>query len=107
MRVRSRGPASASVALLLALMVLAGVQSIAAHVAVTWRSAVVSFDSPVTQVADEAASQTLAAEDPGRFYREQATGTSRVSGRARADATDARPSIPALRSRLTRSPPAA
>jgi hypothetical protein len=89
---------------LLALLALAGAEHATAQLAIIWRAVVVSWDNPLTQLHDEAASQgTLSAGPP----RQAGVGVVLVpSGRlpfpAWGDDVDQTP----VTSQLTRSPPA-
>jgi len=58
------------VAGLLALLLLACAQQAGATLGILWRAIVLSWDSPATQLQDEAASQGVACADGARQARE-------------------------------------
>jgi hypothetical protein len=77
-----------------------------AELSIFWRAAVVSWDSPATQLQDELAVQGIAYADVARQIREHTACVVALSGRLGV-VPPARSDDPALGSRLTRAPPAA
>lgn len=102
---RRRAPIG-SVVLLAVLLVLAQAHFVVGLFGPLWRTAVMSWDNPATQVVDELACESLTHTDPSREAREHAVLAPRACGgihpRSQVSA-----SSPSLRSRLTRSPPSA
>ena len=58
-----------SVALLLSALALAHTQDVGARLGIIWRVAVLSWDSPATQMADEIATGKVTSTDPTRDAR--------------------------------------
>lgn len=90
---------------LLALLLLAGVQQASATLAIFWRGAVLSWDSPASQWQDELASQGATWADA----RRQAQGhlaTLTPCGRLPVPPASAGPDSPPAAAAHTRSPPA-
>jgi hypothetical protein len=90
---------------LLALLLLAGAQQASATLAIVWRSAVLSWDSPTSQWQDELASQGAAGADP----RGQAHGHLAAlgpGGRLTVPGASRSPDGPVAAADHTRSPPA-
>lgn len=90
---------------LLALLLLAAVQQASATLAIVWRGAVLSWDSPASQWHDELASQGATWAD----LRRQAQGhlaTLTPSGRLPVPPASAGPDSPPGPAAHTRSPPA-
>jgi hypothetical protein len=89
---------------LLVLLALGCVQQAHAGLAILWRATVVSWDSPVTQLQDEAASQGAVHDDPVGHARARlaaAIGSTHMA----LPATPDRATQPALDAALTRAPP--
>lgn len=97
---------TAAVVSLTALLALAQVHFVVAHFGPLWRTALLSWDSPATQIEDELACESLPHTDPSREPREHALLAPRRCGAVHAGSGIV-PSSPALPSRLTRSPPPA
>lgn len=103
---RRSGITLGAVVLLATLLALAQAHFVVGIFGPLWRTAVMSWDNPASQVVDELACESLTHTDPSREAREHAVLAPRACGgiNARSQVTA---SSPALRSRLTRSPPAA
>jgi hypothetical protein len=95
-----------SVALLATLLALAQAHFVLGVLGPLWRTAVVSWDNPASQVVDELACESLPHTDPSREAREHAALAPRPCGDVHARSQVAAPG-PTLRSRLSRSPPSA
>lgn len=95
-----------SVAILVALLTLAQAQAVLGLFGTLWRTAVVSWDNPATQVVDELACQTLPHTDSAREAHAHTVLATRPSGKIHASAPAAAAG-PALPSRFSRSPPSA
>jgi len=94
------------VVLLAALLALAQAHFVLGLFGPLWRTAVMSWDNPATQVVDELACESLPHGDPSREAREHAVLAPRPCGDIQARSQVAA-SSPTLRSRLSRSPPSA
>jgi hypothetical protein len=90
---------------LLALLSVALVQQSAARLGIVWRLAVVSWDSPATQLEDEVASQGLLHDDPARRARAHALAALVPADRLWLPAPPSGPRAVAGLARLTRAPP--
>jgi hypothetical protein len=93
------------VALLTLLAICQGLDA-CAELSIFWRAAVVSWDSPTTQLQDELAVQGIAYADVARQIREHTARVVAPSGRLGVFPPPARSDDLALGSRLTRAPPA-
>ena len=103
MRTRSIGARLALSGLLLGLLLLAGTQHVSAGLGILWRTSVVSWDHPSSQLNDEVATQGATYSDPIRQALSALDGAAcqrlhvpSCGGVVRTLAGD---------SRLTRSPP--
>src|SRR5262245_33227633 len=96
------------VCLTLVLLVgLAAFQAADASTRILWRFAVLSWDSPVTQVFDELLCESSPPSQAGAEAGQSTRLAVRASGRLPADSIAPHPESPALSSGITRSPPAA
>jgi hypothetical protein len=93
-------------ALLCSALALAQAESSLAQLGILWRTTLLSWDSPATQILDEVASQTAPASDPSRQAADSVAGGGAVKRRQLLDRFRA-PTEPGLRRQLSRSPPAA
>lgn len=91
----------------LALVVVWLGQASDARLWIVWRAAVVSWDSPATQLHDELASQSAVDLDAARHLREHVGAALGSLGVLAPAAGPARRDAVALGARLTRSPPVA
>ncbi|MGH7278252.1 MAG: hypothetical protein ACREJG_06140 [Candidatus Rokuibacteriota bacterium] len=93
----------APVLVLLALLCLATARHAEAHLHILWRAAVLSWDSPATQLHDEMIGQGVLYLDPARQALDSmvAPPTRPLHSAALRCAVDA----PSVESGLTRSPP--
>lgn len=96
-----------SVVLLLGLLALAHVQSRVAAVGVIWRTAVLSWDDPDTQLVEDLASQAAPVTDPSRLAHDHLRTAAQAHARAELPDSGEAPKHPALSGRITRSPPLA
>ena len=95
-----------SVVLLAVLLALAQAHFVVGIFGPLWRTAVMSWDNPASQVVDELACEGVTHTDPSREAREHAVLAPLACGRVHARSQVAA-SGPTLPSRLTRSPPSA
>lgn len=86
------------------LVVLDVAQETAAGLRIFWRSAVLSWDSPATELRDRAATEAGAHADPARQAREQLAGLPATGRLSLASRPDPAAGVPAA-SPLTRAPP--
>lgn len=103
MTMRRLGARLALSGLLFTLLLIAGGQHVSAGLGILWRSSVVSWDSPTTQLHDEAASQGATYSDPIRQALRALDGA--ACQRFHVLSCDGAARTPAADSRLTRSPP--
>jgi hypothetical protein len=103
---RSRRPLITATLLLAGLLVLAQTQWCLALVGIVWRSVVLSWDNPATQLVEDVASQAIPHTDPGRSLRDHAIAAARASARLRPAETPPGVHKPARSRGITRSPPA-
>ena len=102
---RSSGAALGAVAALAALLALGHVQFGLALLGLVWRTAAVSWDSPVTQLLDETAVQNVPHADPRRHLDDHVRRAFGVAGvLTHPDAPAALPGA-AFAAGLTRAPP--
>jgi hypothetical protein len=92
---------------LLALLMLAALEAPEASVRVLWRFAVLSWDSPATQVFDEIVCESSPPSQAGAEAQRATRLGARPSARLAPDTAAPRPGSPAPSSGITRSPPAA
>jgi hypothetical protein len=93
--------------LLALLLGVAAVQAAEASLRIVMRFAVLSWDSPATQVSDEMVCESSPPSQAGVEAGQGARLAVGASGRLAADPVAPHPSTPALSSGITRSPPAA
>lgn len=91
---------------LLALLSVAAVQHSAAELAIIWRAAILSWDSPATQLQDQVASQGVLSSDPAKQAGEHALAALAPAGLLALPDGVGRSGDLRGTSRLTRSPPA-
>lgn len=92
---------------LVALLLAGALQASDAHLWVVWRTALLSWDSPTSQLADALALQGAIHADGARRAREATLAAFRPAGLLRLPIRPALTRSAALSSRLTRAPPAA
>ena len=96
-----------SVVLLLSLLALAQVQAGLAVFGVIWRTAVLSWDDPDTQLVEDLASQAAPVANPSRLARDRLLSAAQAHSDVELpDSSDAL-QHPARNGRITRSPPLA
>ncbi len=93
-------------ALLCSALALAHAESGLAHLGILWRTTLLSWDSPATQLLDEVASQTAPASDPSRQAADSVTGACAGERLQLLDRSHA-PADPGFHRQLSRSPPTA
>jgi hypothetical protein len=95
------------VSLLVWLASLAQVQFNLAHLGIIWRVAVLSWDNPETQDAQDVATQVVPTTEPGREVYECICGAAREARSLLPPASDRHTNARAFAGRVTRAPPAA
>jgi hypothetical protein len=93
-------------AVLVGLLALGSLQATLAICGIVWRSRVLSWDNPATQVVEEVASTVVPVTDPSRLAAEHLAAALRASVRARASKDRGRVESAALLQSVTRAPPA-
>jgi hypothetical protein len=89
---------------LLTLLLLAGAEQASATLAIVWREAITSWDSPASQWQDELACQGATWTDPGR-QAQRAIATLTPGGRLPVPLATAGPESATPAAHHTRSPP--
>ena len=101
-RVRSIGILSLAL-----LMVVGAVSAADASLRILWRYAVLSFDSPATQHADELACESSPTSEAGAEARQSTRLACRPAGRLGPAAVELYGAAPDLGAGVTRAPPSA
>ena len=106
MRLRSL-PQLVAVLVLVALMVVSAATAGDASLRIFWRYAVLSYDNPLSQHADELISESSPISQAGAEARQFTRLVSRPTGRLVAPAVQPYDAAPDLGAGITRAPPAA
>lgn len=100
-------PENLRIAFLLGLLAIVQAESPRALVGIVWRVAVLSWDNPATQVAQDIATASVPRTDCSRDVYERARYSARSLGRAPLPELNHASEGPTLSRRVTRAPPAA